>query len=129
MKFCQEIKKEKVLEFAMNLIGSSKKNIDMTMHLEEEIKKPLPNKYHKKLAELARNNILVNRYTYGAKKLFNIIKLRYPEINTHYKGSVQKYQRILIIDKEKGLFNLNGHVFFTSYKPLIKSLLKYVKIL
>ena len=35
MKFCQEIKKEKVFEFAMNLIKSSKKNINMTMDLKE----------------------------------------------------------------------------------------------
>lgn len=129
MKFCQEIKKEKVFDMAMDLINKSKKNINITMNIEEELNNPLPKKYHQKLILLLKRGIKINRYVFGPKKLLKKIKKRYPEIKTHFGGSLEKYQRMLIVDEKQGLFAVNGIVFFSRFKPLIKSLLKYVKIL
>lgn len=128
MKFCQKIKKEKVLNIAINLIIKSKKTINMTMDMQEEINNPLPQKYHKKLVKLIKNGVEINRYVFGPKKLLKKIKKSYPEIKTHFGGSLEKYQRMLIVDGKQGLFAVNGIVFFSRFKPLINSLLEYVKI-
>ena len=112
----------------MNLIKSSKKNINMTMDLKEEIEKPLPKIYHNTLSKLAKKSIIITRYGFGSKQLFNNFKNKYKEVIMYYGGSLNKYQRMLIVDEKQGLFVVNGIVFFSRFKPLIKSLLKYVKI-
>jgi sugar-specific transcriptional regulator TrmB len=127
MSFCEEIKKE-VINKAISLIKSSKKIIEMTMNMEEELVNPLPQKYHGLLKKLVKKNIKISRYTYGDKKLVSKIKDLYPQINIIYSGNLNKYQRMLIIDRNYGLFSINGKVFFTNFKPLIKSLLEYAKI-
>lgn len=128
MKFCQLIKKEKVFKMAMSLISKAKDNIFMTMNLEEEMKRPLPKTYHNALAKLAKKEVIITRYGFGSKRLFNNLKKKYKGVVMYYGGSLNKYQRMLIIDKKKGLFALNDNVYFTSFSPLIKSLMCYVKI-
>ena len=128
MKFCEEVKKEQILKKAFNLIEESKKCIDTTMDAKEEINHPLPEIYHNKLYRLSKKRVAVNRYVFGTKKLFIVIKNKYPNVNTIYGGEMNKYQRMLIADKEKGLFAIGSKIFFTAFKPLIKSLLEYVKI-
>jgi len=128
MKFCQEIKKGKVLARAMQLITTAKKTVDMTMDMVEEIAQPLPKKYHRNLVFLVKKGIKINRYAFGPKKLLKIIKGKYSEINLHYGGSLKNYQRMLIVDKNKGLFALGNQVFYTSFEPLVNSLLNYAKI-
>ena len=129
MKLCTEVNKNQVLQFALKLVNRAKKNITATMDMDEEIKNPLPAIYHKKLKELSKKGIVINRYVYGPKKLLNVIKKMYPEIITHYAGSIENYQRMLIVDKNEGIFRMKNGVFYTSFKPLVLSLLKYVKIL
>jgi len=128
MKFCVQINKKNVLKTAMTLISSANKNIDITMDVAEELRNSLPDEYHKRLTNLLKKGIKISRYVFGPKNLFKIIKNKYPMINTYYSGEINKYQRMLIIDKEKGLFAVNEKVFFTEFKPLIKSLLEYVRI-
>ena len=128
MIFCEEIKKNEVLKTALKLIGESQKTINMTMNMADELTNPLPAIYHRKLLKLIQKNIKIDRIVFGPKKLFKKITDKYPEINIKYGGDLNKYQRFLIIDKKMGIFSLNGHVFFSQYEPLIKSLLEYVKI-
>lgn len=129
MKFCIPIQKDKIIRKAISLIMMTKKSIDMTMDLKEELTNPLPNSYHKNLDIMSKNGIKIVRFTYGNKNDFVQIKKLHPAIETYYKGKINLYQRILIIDKSFGLFALSGTVYFTSFRPLIKCLLKYVKIL
>lgn len=128
MKFCQSIKKERVFTTAMKLISSAKKNIFMTMNMQEEILKPLPKIYHNNLFKLAKKRITITRYGFGSKQLFNKIKNKYKGVNMFYGGNLNRYQRMLFIDNEKGLFALSGNIYLTSFKPLVKSLIDYIKI-
>ncbi|PIV09846.1 hypothetical protein COS31_00465 [Candidatus Roizmanbacteria bacterium CG02_land_8_20_14_3_00_36_15] len=128
MKFCEEVPKEKIIETALNLINKSKKSINMTMDMSDEINSPLPKQYHKQLRFNLKRGIKINRYVYGSKKLIKKIKNLYPEIKIHFGGKIILYQRMLIIDKRLGIFSLNNKVFFTNFEPLVKSLLKYAKI-
>jgi len=128
MKFCEEVPKEKIIETALNLINKSKKSINMTMDMSDEINSPLPKQYYKQLRFNLKRGIKINRYVYGSKKLIKKIKNLYPEIKIHFGGKIILYQRMLIIDKRLGIFSLNNKVFFTNFEPLVKSLLKYAKI-
>lgn len=129
MNFCTPINKKSVIISAMSLLSEAKKTIYVTMKMQSEVDHPLPKKYHNLITQLAKHNISINRYMFGEKKLFNKLRGRFDGVHIHYGGEMELYQRMLIVDKKKGLFALNNKVFFTDFKPLIKSLLKYVKIL
>lgn len=129
MKFCTQIQKEKVIKKALSLLKRAKERIDTTMDLKEELDRPLPSSYHENLAKLSKRGVVISRYTYGGRKDHEQMKKMHPEINTYYMGKIPQYQRMLIIDKSFGLFALSGNVYFTSFPPLVQSLLKYVKIL
>lgn len=129
MKFCKQIQKDKIIKKALSLLKRAKERIDTTMDLKEELISPLPMAYHENLAKLSKREVVVSRYTYGGRKNYEKMKKMYPTINTYYMGKMELYQRMLIIDESFGLFALSGNVYFTSFPPLVQSLLKYVKIL
>ncbi|KKQ24225.1 MAG: hypothetical protein US38_C0006G0056 [Candidatus Roizmanbacteria bacterium GW2011_GWC1_37_12] len=128
MKFCTPINTNNAVRFAMKLLLSSKESVDMTMDMQGEIDHPLPQRYHHLIARLVKCKITVARYMYGEKKLFEEIKNRYEGVRVYYGGKMDRYQRMLIIDKKKGMFALNGNIFFTTFKPLINSLFIYISV-
>ena len=128
MKFCSTINKEVAVANAMTLLRKAKKNIHLTMDMQGEIDHPLPQKYHHLIARLVKRKIMVVRYMYGDINLFEKMKNRYEGVRVYYGGKIDRYQRMLIIDKRRGMFALNGNIFFTAFKPLVNSLLSYVSV-
>lgn len=112
----------------MRLLRYSKKSIHTTMDIQSEVDSPLPKKYHDLIARRAKHGIHIYRYAYGTKLMFNKIKNNYEGVQMYYGGSINHYQRMLIIDKKMGMFGLEENIFFTLFQPLIKSLLDYAKI-
>lgn len=128
MKFCTLVEKDKAVKFAMKLLARAKSTIDMTMDLQGEIDHPLPKTYHETLFHLSKKGISIYRRAYGTKTLFKKMRKSFAGVKMFYGSSMNHYQRMLIIDKKMGLFVLNDCVFFTTFVPLIKSLLNYAKI-
>jgi len=85
-------------------------------------------KYHALITQRAKHGIHIYRYVYGTKPMFNKIKNNYEGVQMCYGGSMNRYQRMLIIDKKMGMLGLGGNIFLTQFEPLIKSLLDYAKI-
>jgi len=128
MKFCSTINKEVAVINAMALLRKAKKTVYMTMDMRGEIDHPLPQKYHHLITRLVKRKITVTRYMYGERELFEKTKNRYEGVQVYYGGKINRYQRMLIIDKKRGMFALNGNIFFTAFKPLVNSLLSYVSV-
>lgn len=128
MKFCKLIKKKYVLPTAMKLVRSAKKQILVTMNVDEEVVMPLPTAYNNLIELQVANGIKVMRYGYGTKRSYGLIEKRSNKrIIFNYVGELNNYQRLLLVDKSKGIFSVNGAVFYTEFKPLITCLVKFVK--
>lgn len=112
----------------MRLVRGSAKSIYMTMDMQEEIDSPLPKTYHDLIEQKAKRGIQIHRYMYGKKTIFNKMMKLYKGVKIYYGGTLNNYQRMLIIDKRIGMFGLNGSIYITQFDPLIKSLLDYAKI-
>jgi hypothetical protein len=128
MKFCRSINKNNAVQNAMKLVRNSVKSVHMTMDMQGEIDSPLPLKYHNLIEQKANQGIQIYRYAYGKKTHFNKMKTAYKGAKMYYGGTLNNYQRMLIIDKKSGMFGLDGNIYFTQFEPLIKSLLDYAKI-
>jgi hypothetical protein len=128
MKFCRPINKKSAVQNAMRLVRGSAKSIYMTMDMQEEIDSPLPKTYHDLIEQKAKRGIQIHRYMYGKKTIFNKMMKLYKGVKIYYGGTLNNYQRMLIIDKRIGMFGLNGSIYITQFDPLIKSLLDYAKI-
>ena len=128
MKFCVKIEKYDVLAKALLLVKKAQKEIIVTMNMQEEIVAPLPSIYHKLLDKKIDGKLKVIRYGYGRKELFNKLKKKYARITFIYKGSIRKYLRMIVIDRKRGMFSVNGQVFYTGFRPLVLCLMIYADI-
>src|SRR3989338_4959792 len=128
MKFCIPLDKDNAVKFAMGLLLRAKLSVHMTMDLQGEVDHPLPKTYHETLFHLSKKGINIYRRSYGTKTLFKKMRTSFDGVKMFYGGTMSHYQRMLIIDKSMGMFALNGNIFFTTFEPLIKSLLIYAKI-
>lgn len=129
MKFCRLLPKEAVVLTAMRLLRSAQKDVITTMDVDEEIQSPLPPAYHRLIARKAGEGIVVKRFGFGSKQAFSKLAKHYPGVQFVYAGANSTYQRLLVIDRKKGLFALRGVVFITDFVPLVASLVKYIKII
>lgn len=129
MKFCQSVTKKRVLPTAMKLVQSAKKEILVSMNVDEELDIPLPDAYHTCISRKIEQGIVVKRFAFGSKRVYQKLKHHYKGVHFYYCGDISHYQRMLITDKKRGLFDLDGTVFYTTFIPLISSLVKYIKII
>lgn len=127
MKFCTLVEKQNVLSTAIKLVNSAKTKILVTMNTDEEIREPLPEVYHNLLTKKAGQGIKIVRYGYGTRKSFLKLRPKSKNITFIYGGNLSLYQRMLLVDKSRGIFSLEGTVYLTKFKPLVNSLVKYVK--
>lgn len=125
MKLCSEISQENLLTDAFDLVGSAKEEIFATMYLDEEIEQPLPEEYHLLLLDKKRAGVSVVRYGYGTKRAYQKIAKLHSEIQLVYRGSIHGYQRMLLIDRQKGLFSVNKKYFYTEFLPLVQALVSF----
>lgn len=127
MKLCEKIQ-ENAIDEAMRLVRSSKKSVVVTMHVDEELKQPLPDNYHQLLERKARDGVRVVRYGFGSKKAFNTLKRKYSKIQFYYAGSLARYQRMLVVDNSGALFRLHGVTYKTMFSHLAHALVEYIKM-
>jgi hypothetical protein len=129
MKFAQALEPEKVIDTALFLVSDAKAEITATMNVNEEVRLPLTAEYHLAITEVISRGVKVIRFGYGKKENFGALKKIYKtqKIEFKYAGKLDTYQRMLIIDRKKGIFKLNDTVFYTEFLPLVQSLVKYVE--
>lgn len=124
--FCKSITKDQVLNLAIKLVKSANSKIIVT-HSEQDKSSVKPNDdYYQSLEERILNGIRVSRYYFGNHKNYTHEKAVYKNINYIYAGSTESYQRCIIIDNKKMLFKLEDSFYYSEFKPLIESLLKYL---
>lgn len=111
----------------MALVYSARKEIMATMDMEEELAHPLPQVYHRLLMKKAKKGVHVVRYGFGSRREYNKLKKQYTSIDFLYCGSVDNYQRMLIVDQEVGIFRAGDSAYKTKFRPLIHALVAYVK--
>ncbi len=129
MNFCSEILPQKVLETAMGLISNAQEEIIAIMDVDEEIKSPLPKKYHDLIKQKVKEGVRVIRYGFGSKTAFNMLAGKYPEVVFHYCKNKKEYQRMLVVDKKKAMFAVGDTKIYSENHELIIGLLKYIKII
>ncbi len=125
MSFCIVLDEKDVISYAVRLVRRAKKEVVVTMDLKAEKNNPLPAKYHRALQIAIRRKVRVIRYGYGPERVFNKIKDQYNAIKMIYGGKLGAYQRMIIVDKSTGMFNLGEIFFYTEFKPLVLCLLQY----
>lgn len=130
MKFAQLILQENILNTAISLVNSAEKEIFVTMNVDEEIMTPLSLKYQKAIINATDRGVHIVRYGYGSMKNFREIKKLYQAQNVTFEfaGDLTKYQRMLTVDKKRGIFKLNSNVFYSQFPLLIESLVQYAHI-
>ena len=129
MKFCKVIQNKFVLQSALKLVRSAHKEILATMDMTREIKSPLPVKYHRLIAHKASEGMVIKRLGFGPKRAFTMLVKQNAGIRFVYAGEMNAYQRLLIVDRRRGMFGLGETIFYTEFVPLIDSLVKYTEII
>ncbi|MFH1720613.1 MAG: hypothetical protein ABH856_03340 [Patescibacteria group bacterium] len=128
MKLYSQISKKQAVGFAKELVVEAKKEIIATMNVDEEYSHPLPESYHDLLAKKAGGGINVTRYGFGSLRVFKTLQQYYPAIRFLYAGKIDSYQRMLIVDKKRGMFALDSKIFYTDFAPLALHFVKYIEI-
>lgn len=132
MKFCIPISNRKVFAKAINLVGKAEKEILVTMDVDEERKRPLPQGYHNLIAKKCQEGVLVTRIGFGTKEAFYALRRihpRKPNFIFIYGGPARGYQRMLVVDKSAALCRLGDQNFCTKFKPFVQSLVIFFEIL
>lgn len=127
MKLCREVSKAQLLTQAISLVSSAKEEIFATMHLDEESEKPLPREYHLLLLSKKRAGVNIVRFGYGSKKAFLTISKLHSDIDLVYRGSDEYYQRMLLVDGQKGMFSVSNKFYYTEFEPLVRALRLFAK--
>lgn len=125
MTFCTNIRSDDVLECAIGLIQGARTSIIVTMDVDEELLSPLSGTYRDLITKQYQNGLIVMRYGFGSNQSFTTLATR-TKIPFVYAGRFG-YQRMLIVDRERGLFRLGNTVYRTEYEPLASSLVKYAE--
>lgn len=124
----QIIQKKEILQQVKKAISLARREILATMLLKEEIVNPLPVSYFNLLNKKMGKGIMLKRLGFGRKEDYNNIKSRYNfRNNSKFRYNIQesKYQRLIIIDKEKLFFGIDGLYFTSRHKPLIEVFVDY----
>lgn len=123
------INKKEIFRGVIKSISLAKKEILATMLLKDELKNPLPASYFSLLRKRVNEGIILKRLGFGKKEDYNKIRAKHKFNSNNYKfrylTGESQYQRLLIIDKEKLFFGVDGLFFTSQYKPLIKVFVDY----
>lgn len=128
MRLCIPVEKKRAIFQAMRLVRSAKREIVTTMNVDEELKNPLPERYHRLLVRQTEEGITIIRYGFGARRVFYAIRKKYTQLTFLYVGSLRYYQRMLTVDRERGMFLIGDTIYYSNFAPLIQSLVNYVEM-
>lgn len=123
------INKKEILRKVKRSVSLARKEILATMLLEEELNNPLPASYFSFLRKKVSKGIILKRLGFGSKEDYNKIKAKHnfnsDNCKFRYLTQESKYQRLIVIDKEKLFFGIDGLYFTSRHKPLIKVFVDY----
>lgn len=123
------INNKKILKEVSKSASLARKEILATMLLKDELNNPLPASYFSLLRKKVNERIILKRLGFGRKEDYNKIRAKHKFSNNNYKfrylTEESKYQRLIIIDKEKLFFGVSGLFFTSQYRPLIKVFVDY----
>lgn len=132
MSTLKEIEQSNILQKAISIVISAKKELLVTMDLAEEIESPLSSEYFFLLNKKMEQGVKITRVVFGTKDDFKRFNKKHNIINKNYKCVLAKnknYQRMLLVDRQKILFAIdknNEKQFFYTVDPQhIKIFLKY----
>lgn len=124
-----KINKKDVLREVDKSVSKAKSEIVATMLLREEINHPLPVSYFDLLKKKVEDGIILKRLGFGRKEDYNKIKqkigIKRKNYIFKYISGESQYQRLLIIDRKKLYFGIDGLFFQGNYRPLIGVFLDY----
>ena len=85
------------------------------------------NRYFKILNDLCDKKIKIRRYYFGSKEAFDDEKVMQSGIEWRWAGSMEAYQRAIIIDGKKAFFKIGTQFAVSEYPPLIELLTQYLE--
>lgn len=128
----KEVGSSKILETAMALIHSARKNIKMTMRANEEIENPLPAEYFSLLQKKMNVGVKISRIGFGNTDEFNQLEDRVYINSPNYafrRSGDSDYRRMLLVDNSRLMFaRIDAgvrHVFYSEDPELISEYKKY----
>lgn len=135
MSLIKLIPKNSVLNTAINLINKSKKTLNMTMIMEDELNSFSPD-YIRLLKSKIAKGVMIQRIGFGSKKQYQqaLQQLSYLKLPKNfifiYCPQIAIAQRLLISDEKEMLFAVytdkkNKLVFYTKSKEVINGFLNY----
>lgn len=125
----QEVNKKDILKIVQKELGKGKKEILATMLLSKEFSSPLPASYHDLMKKKISEGVVIKRLGFGKRgeytKIKKILAMISKNYQFRYSSQVDKYQRLLIIDRKILFFGIHGLFFQSTYKPLVQAFLQY----
>lgn len=124
------INKEDILEAVEKNISMAQKEILTTMLLSEEITNALPKSYYDLLKSKLKKGILLKRLGFGNREDYNIINTRLGFLENYksrYLIDINKYQRMVIIDKKILFLGVDNNFLKSEYRKLIKVFENYFR--
>lgn len=125
----QIIQKKEILQQVKKAIFLARREILATMFLKEELRNPLPISYFNLLRKKINEGILLKRLGFGTKEDYNRIKDRnkIESNNYEFRCIIQesKYQRLIVIDRKKLFFGVDGLYFASTHMPFIEVFVNY----
>lgn len=121
---------KEIVDEVKGAVAEAKKEILTTMHLGEELSKPLPIEYFKLLLrKMTEDKVTIKRQSFGTKEEFALFEQQdickdAPEY-THTLRTNKDYKRMICIDRKKLFFKPDNNFMTTTDENVIESYLKY----
>lgn len=122
------IDRRDIVKLVKGNISKAEEEIISTMLLSEEIEDPLPESYFDLLKKKTIEGVKLKRLGFGKKEDYNIINRRLGKLKNYefkFLEDIEKYQRLMIIDKRIIFFGVERNFFVSEYKPVIKAFIEY----
>lgn len=123
------INKREILKEVNKSVSLAREEILATMLLKEELKNPLPVFYFNLLRNKVNEGISLKRLGFGTKEEYNKVsnKILGDRKSYIFRFTTKEldYQRLIIIDRKKMFFGIDGLYFVSMYKPLIRVFADY----
>ncbi|MCL5113910.1 MAG: hypothetical protein M1372_01945 [Patescibacteria group bacterium] len=125
----EQVDKNNILKIVRKNVNKAKKEILVTMLIAEELDNPLPLSYFTLLKKKVNEGVFLRRLGFGRKEDYNKIKEKnkLESNNCEFRYIVKEfeYQRLIIIDRKKLFFGIDGLYFASTCEPFVEVFLKY----
>lgn len=126
-KLYQLLNDEEVLEAVIEAISRSRSSLLLVQGEDDDSQIQPDNRYFELLRDLQANGIIIRRYYFGNKESFKTEQNLHPNISYAFAGSMENYQRAIIIDGKQAFFKIGKQFAFSENAELIKTLENYLE--